>query len=136
MCGACSATQEAESGRKFREWGGSGSIRYNHGGDDFGPHHCCFSIRGAASSCANQPWHEAVLSAATTASNAGGTERLESQIGYGVDTFNGRTVMTPYAALVLADNSRDWRIGSRSPYKKILCRFTRPGCSPGTTRTS
>ena len=112
--------QGAEDGIALREWGGRGSIRYNHGGDDLGLTLAVAPSWGVASSRADQLWREVVPSLASTASNAGGTARLESEIGYGVAAFNGRAIVTPYAALGLADNSRDWQIGSRFSFSPAL----------------
>ena len=109
--------QEGEGVMGFREWGGSGSIRYDHGGDGLGLTVAVSPSWGVADSRADQFWSEAAPPFTTVAKSASGssdgTVRLDSEIGYGVVAFNGNAVITPYGGLSLSDGSRDWRLGSR-----------------------
>ena len=120
--------QDAEDGLALREWGGRGSIRYNHGGDDLGLTLAVAPSWGVASSRADQLWREVVPSFTATANNTANSTghsattnpRLDSEIGYGLAAFNGNGIVTPYAGLAVAHRSRDWRLGSRFSFSPAL----------------
>ena len=114
--------QEGEGVMGFREWGGSGSIRYDRGGDGLGLTVAVSPSWGVAGSAKDQLWSEVAppLAAAGQGDSGNGTVRLETEIGYGVAAFNGNAVVTPYGGLSLSDGSRDWRLGGRLSFLPSL----------------
>ena len=108
------SNQEGEGGIAFREWGVSGSIRYDRGGDDLGLTVAVSPSWGVAGSRADQLRSDTAPSFAIGHDSASNSAvRLEGEIGYGFTAFNGNGTITPYGGLGLADGSRHWRIGGR-----------------------
>ena len=121
-------------GLGLREWGGSGSARYGHGGDGIGLTASLSPSWGVSGSARDQLWSEiappfptAQGDATADASGDSGNStastdamRLEGEIGYGFAAFNGNAVITPYGGLSLADGSRDWRLGGRLSFSPGL----------------
>ena len=127
--------QAGDGGLGLREWGGSGSARYDHGGDGLGLTASLSPSWGVAGSAKDQLWSEIAPpfptaqgdgtadASGNTASNSTTSNdamRLESEIGYGFAAFSGNAVITPYGGLSLADGSRDWRLGGRLSFSPGL----------------
>ena len=117
--------QEGEGGMRLREWGGSGSIRYDRGGDNLGLTASLSPSWGVSGSAKDQLWSEVAPPFAATGDSgndtaSNGAVRLDSEVGYGFAAFNGNALITPYAHLGLADSRRDWRLGGRFSFSPGL----------------
>ena len=101
-----------ESG--YREWGASGSVRIDPRASGRGLSLTVAPAWGAHSGGAERLWsaRDARGLAANDAFEPAG--RLDAETGYGLGTFGGRGVMTPFAGLSLSDTgNRTWRSGVR-----------------------
>ena len=115
--------QEEGGSLGLREWGGSGSIQYDQGGDNVGLTASLSPSWGVSGSARDQLWSEVAPPFPAAAGDSGnrdgsggdgnGAVRLEGEIGYGFAAFSGNAVISPYIGLALSDGSRDWRFGSR-----------------------
>ena len=125
--------QAEDGGLGLREWGGSGSIRYDHGGDGLGLTASLSPSWGVSGSAKDQLWSEIAppFVAADDNSNAASNDamQLEGEIGYGFAAFSGNAVITPYGGLSLSDSSRDWRLGGRLSFS--LPASLSPSKAPG-----
>ena len=99
--------------KAYREWGIGGTVRIDPGDDRRGLSLSLASSHGQALSGVNRLWNGRSPLVPGTQFAAGGSARLEGEVGYG---FGGFAIgsLTPYAGVALQeDASRAFRLGSR-----------------------
>ncbi len=97
-----------------REWGASGSFRFDPGADRRGLALSLTSSWGEAGSGVAQLWEDGLTGPAADANGDVPGARIEAELGYGLPAFGGVGLVTPYGGVSLAaDGGRRYRVGSR-----------------------
>ena len=113
----------AHEAQDFTEWGASGSLRFDPGRQGRGFTASITPAWGSAASGMSRLWDQQgatglVPADALAAASAG---RLDAELGYGLATFQGRGLLTPYARVALSEGAdRAWHLGTRLALAEAL----------------
>ena len=106
----------AHEAQDYTEWGASGALRFDPGGEGRGFTASIAPAWGQAGSGVSRLWGQStatgLMPADAMAHSAAG--RLEAQLGYGLATLRGRGLLTPYARVALTEGAdQAWHLGTR-----------------------
>ena len=98
-------------GSDVEEWGASGSLHMDAGGDGRGLSLSLSPAWGAAGSGLARLWEEGMASRDGVGGEGGG--RLEGELGYGLAAWGEAGTLTPYGGLALGSGERRYSLGQR-----------------------
>ena len=97
----------------YEEWGLGGSITLNPRGGGRGLSLRASPAWGSTASGLARLWAQGATGLTPNGHSYGrGGQRLDAEVGYGVDALAGRGVFTPYARLVLSEQPGEGRFGA------------------------
>ena len=99
-------------GGDLEEWGASGSLHMDAGGDGRGLALSLTPAWGEAGSGLARLWEEGMTARDGDAGAAGGG-RLEGELGYGLAAWGEAATVTPYGGVTLGANERRYSLGQR-----------------------
>ena len=98
-------------GSDVEEWGASGSLHMDAGGDGRGLSLSLSPAWGASGSGLARLWEEGMASRDGVGGEGGG--RLEGELGYGLAAWGEAGTLTPYGGLALGSDERRYSLGQR-----------------------
>ncbi len=98
-------------GSDVEEWGASGSLHMDAGGDGRGLSLSLSPAWGASGSGLARLWEEGMASRDGVGGEGGG--RLEGELGYGLAAWGEAGTLTPYGGLALGGDERRYSLGQR-----------------------
>ncbi len=98
-------------GSDVEEWGASGSLHMDAGGDGRGLSLSLSPAWGASGSGLARLWEEGMASRDGVGGEGGG--RLEGELGYGLAAWGEAGTLTPYGGLALGSGERRYSLGQR-----------------------
>jgi len=100
----------AHEAQDYTEWGAGGALRFDPGRQGEGFTASVTPTWGAAASGMSRLWDQQTTAGFAPAA-AG---RLDAELGYGLATFRGRGLLTPYARVALSEGAdQAWHLGTR-----------------------
>ena len=106
----------AHEARDYTEWGASGALRFAPGQQGRGLTASITPSWGAAAGGMSRLWDQQGTAGLVPAHAlaAGPAGRLDAELGYGLATFRGRGLLTPYARVALTEGpDQAWHLGTR-----------------------
>ncbi len=101
------------------DWGIGGLVRLDPGADGRGLSLSLVPVWGDAASGGRKLWDRGMIGAPANDNAPAG--RLEAELGYGLSALVDRSVVTPFAGLLLAaEGSRRYRVGGRLELAPLL----------------
>ena len=112
----------AHEAQDYTEWGASGALRFDPGRQGRGLTASVTPTWGAAGSGVERLWGQSTAAGLVPAdAMAGAAGRLAAELGYGLATFQGRGLLTPYTRVALTEGAdQSWHLGTRLALAETL----------------